>query len=369
VPKPLRDKKPLLDRLYFIGMGDSALGESMKESEWTYAKAGVDIDRKSLAISALVGHLKYRRQGAVRMLELPGQFTGLMEFGDHILTLATDGVGTKLLVAEALGKWDTVGIDCMAMNVNDTICVGAEPIAFVDYIAIDEPNEKITDQIGVGLNRAAELANVDLVGGEIAVLPEMVRGVDLSGTALGLLPKKDMITGSEVKEGDAIIGLRSSGVHSNGMTLARKVLQSANVSLDAEVEGLDQSVGLELLTPTEIYVRDVLRLVGSVKVSGMVDVTGGGLKNFVRLKKGLQYQITDPIEPQPIFNYIQKIGAVTDFEMYKTFNMGMGFGIILPEENAEEALSILGDKAQRVGRVVKGVGCGIPSLGLHYETY
>ena len=146
----------------------------MKEDAWTYAKAGVDIDRKSQAISALVGQLKYRRQGIPRMIDLPGQFTGLIDLGDHILTLATDGVGTKLLVAEALNKWDTVGIDCMAMNVNDTICVGAEPIAFVDYIAIDEPNERITDQIGIGLNRGAELANVDLVGGEIAVLPEMV---------------------------------------------------------------------------------------------------------------------------------------------------------------------------------------------------
>ncbi len=341
----------------------------MKESEWTYAKAGVDIDRKSLAISALVGHLRYRRQGAVRMIDLPGQFTGLIEMGDRVLTLATDGVGTKLLVAEALGKWDTVGIDCMAMNVNDTICVGAEPVAFVDYIAIDEPNERITDQIGVGLDRAAELANVDLVGGEIAVLPEMVRGVDLSGTALGLLLRKDMVMGADVKEGDAIIGLRSSGVHSNGMTLARKVLQAANVSLEDEMDGLDQSVGMELLTPTEIYVRDVLKLVRSVKVSGMVDVTGGGLKNFVRLKKGLQYRITDPIEPHSIFRVIQRTGGVTDLEMYKTFNMGMGYGIVLPEEEVEEALSILGEKAQKVGLVVRGTGCVVPSLGVHYDTY
>lgn len=341
----------------------------MKESAWTYAKAGVDIDRKSQAISALVGHLKYRRQGIPGMIDLPGQFTGLIDLGDRILTLATDGVGTKLLVAEGLNKWDTVGIDCMAMNVNDTICVGAEPIAFVDYIAIDEPNEKITDQIGIGLNRAAELANVDLVGGEIAVLPEMVKGVDLSGTALGLLQRKDMVTGAEVKEGDIIIGLRSSGVHSNGMTLARKVLQSANISLDDEIDGLNQSVGMELLTPTHIYVRDVLRLVREVKVSGMVDVTGGGLKNFVRLKKGLQYRITDPIEPQPIFKAIQRIGAVSDLEMYKTFNMGMGYGIVLPAENVEEALTILGDLAQVVGVVAKGVGCGIPSLDVHYQTY
>jgi len=303
------------------------------------------------------------------MIELPGQFTGLMDMGDHILTLATDGVGTKLLVAEALAKWDTVGIDCMAMNVNDTICVGAEPIAFVDYIALDEPRPEVTEQIGIGLDRAAEMANVDLVGGEIAVLPEMVRGLDLSGTALGLLDKERMVTGAEVQEGDAIIGLLSSGVHSNGMTLARKVLAAANVSLHDEVDGLDRSVGMELLTPTEIYVRDVLRVVGSVKVTGMVDVTGGGLKNFVRLRKGLEYRITDPIEPQPIFKVLQRLGRITDQEMYRTFNMGMGFGIVLRPEGVEEALSLLKGRAQLVGRVVKGSGCGIPGLKVHYDTY
>ncbi len=341
----------------------------MNESEWTYARAGVDIDRKSQAISALVGRLRYRRTGRGRMIELPGQFTGLMDMGDHILTLATDGVGTKLLVAEALAKWDTVGIDCMAMNVNDTICVGAEPIAFVDYIALDEPRPEVTEQIGIGLDRAAEMANVDLVGGEIAVLPEMVRGLDLSGTALGLLDKERMVTGAEVQEGDAIIGLLSSGVHSNGMTLARKVLAAANVSLHDEVDGLDRSVGMELLTPTEIYVRDVLKVVGSVKVTGMVDVTGGGLKNFVRLRKGLEYRITDPIEPQPIFRVLQRLGRITDQEMYRTFNMGMGFGIVLRPEGVEEALSLLKGKAQLVGRVVKGSGCGIPGLKVHYDTY
>jgi len=341
----------------------------MNESEWTYARAGVDIDRKSQAISALVGRLRYRRTGRGRMIELPGQFTGLMDMGDHILTLATDGVGTKLLVAEALAKWDTVGIDCMAMNVNDTICVGAEPIAFVDYIALDEPRPEVTEQIGIGLDRAAEMANVDLVGGEIAVLPEMVRDLDLSGTALGLLDKERMVTGAEVQEGDAIIGLLSSGVHSNGMTLARKVLAAANVSLHDEVDGLDRSVGMELLTPTEIYVRDVLRVVGSVKVTGMVDVTGGGLKNFVRLRKGLEYRITDPIEPQPIFKVLQRLGRITDQEMYRTFNMGMGFGIVLRPEGVEEALSLLKGRAQLVGRVVKGSGCGIPGLKVHYDTY
>jgi len=272
-------------------------------------------------------------------------------------------------VAETLDKWDTVGIDCMAMNVNDTICVGAEPIAFVDYIAIDEPKPEITDQIGIGLNVAAEMANVDLVGGEVAVLPEMVKGVDLSGTALGFLAKDKMVTGADIQEGDVIVGLRSSGVHSNGMTLARKVLSSAGVSLHDGLDGLDGSVVMELLTPTYIYVRDVLKVVETVKVTGMVDVTGGGLKNFVRLKKGFEYRITDPLQPQPIFQALQRLGGITDMEMYKTFNMGMGYGIIMRPEGVEEALSILKGRAEVVGKVVKGSGCGVPRLKVHYDTY
>jgi phosphoribosylformylglycinamidine cyclo-ligase len=341
----------------------------MKEDAWTYAKAGVDIDRKSQAISALVGQLKYRRQGIPRMIDLPGQFTGLIDLGDHILTLATDGVGTKLLVAEALNKWDTVGIDCMAMNVNDTICVGAEPIAFVDYIAIDRPDERITSEIGVGLDLAAEMANVDIVGGEVAVLPEIVKGVDLSGSALGFLTKDRMITGKEVRIGDAIIGLRSSGVHSNGLTLARRVLEGAEVGLDQRFDRLGGGIGLELLRPTTIYVRDVVHMLDVIKPTGMVDVTGGGLKNFVRLKKDVKFCIDDPIAPQPIFQLIQELGNVTDLEMYKTFNMGMGMGMVLRQDDVAEALRLLGDQAKVVGEVIEGTGCGIPEISVQYDNY
>lgn len=156
----------------------------------TYAAAGVDIDMKSSSISALVKGLKYKRKGFAGPIDLPGHFTGLVDFGDYALTLCTDGVGTKLLVADAMKKWDTVGIDCVAMNVNDTICVGAEPIAFVDYIAIDKPNEKITADIGKGLDAGARLSNMTIVGGEVAVLPEIVNGLDLAGTCLGWLGRR-----------------------------------------------------------------------------------------------------------------------------------------------------------------------------------
>jgi phosphoribosylformylglycinamidine cyclo-ligase len=341
----------------------------MEHEGWTYAKAGVDIERKSRAIGNLVDHLRFRRQGRGQVIDIKGQFTALIDFEGWVLTLCTDGVGTKLLIAEELDKWDTVGIDCMAMNVNDTICVGAEPIAFVDYIAIDKPDERITGEIGIGLEMAAEMANVDIVGGEIAVLPEIVKGVDLSGSALGFLTKDRMVTGKDVQIGDAIIGLRSSGVHSNGLTLARRVLEGSDVGLDQRFERLGGSIGLELLRPTTIYVRDVVRMLDKIKPVGMVDVTGGGLKNFVRLKKDVEFCIDDPIAPQPVFTIIQELGNVSDREMYKTFNMGMGLAIVLHQDDVAEALHLLGDQAKLVGEVATGSGCGIPEMAVHYDSY
>lgn len=341
----------------------------MSKERMTYAKAGVDIDSKSAAIASLVKQLRYRRTGKGRMMDVKGQFTSLIDFDNTTLTLCTDGVGTKLLVAEALNKWDTVGIDCMAMNVNDTICVGAEPFAFVDYIAIDKPNPDITEAIGVGLQKGARLSNCEIVGGEIAVLPEMVKGVDLSGSCLGFVEKKKIVTGAEIKVGDVIIGLPSSGIHSNGMTLARKVLQRNEVPLDQKFDELGKSVGEELITPTTIYVRQVLKMLKQVTATGMVDVTGGGLRNFVRLKKGVRFDLSEPLKPQPIFDLLQELGSIEEKEMYQTFNMGMGFAVIVRERSAKEAVKLLGKGSRVVGEVVNGVGVGSSKLDLDYSKY
>jgi phosphoribosylformylglycinamidine cyclo-ligase len=341
----------------------------MRKTPMTYAQAGVDINQKSQAIASLVKSLRYRREGKGKVMDIKGQFTALIEFGDEVLTLCTDGVGTKLLIAEALGKWDTVGIDCMAMNVNDTICVGAEPFAFVDYIAIDKPDPEVTEEIGIGLEMAAKLANVDIVGGEIAVLPEIVKGVDLSGTALGSVERARIVDGSQVQIGDAIIGLPSSGVHSNGLTLARKVLQSQEVPWDRRFPGLDRTIGEELLTPTHIYVRRVLKMLERCSVTGMVDITGGGLRNFVRLKQDVRFDLSKPLRPQPIFSIIQDLGGIEDQEMYQTFNMGMGYAVVLREDSAKEAVKALGEGARIVGKVVEGQGAGSTPLGISYSAY
>ena len=335
---------------------------------WTYSKAGVNIDKKSSAIESLVGELKYRRVGLGQMVHMPGLFASLIDFGDKYITLATDGVGTKLLVAEELGIWDTIGIDCIAMNVNDTICVNAEPTSFVDYIAIDKPDDDITKKIGIGLQKGAELSNMEIVGGEIAVLPEMVNGVDLSGTCMGYVMKDKIITGSTCEEGDLIVSIKSSGIHSNGLTLARKVFESANISMKDKISGLRNSVGMELLTPTEIYVKQVLEITSENTIHGLIDITGGGLRNILRMKKGLRYVISDPIEPAPIFKTIQEIGDVEDREIYQTLNMSMGFTIIAPADDAENIAKKYSN-ADIVGRVEKGNGVLLEPLNILYDHY
>ncbi len=339
----------------------------MTREAWTYARAGVDIDRKSGAIGSLVKQLAYRRKGRGTKVDAEGQFAGLIDFGDVYLTLCTDGVGTKLLLAEELGVWDTVGIDCVAMNVNDTICVGAEPIAFVDYIAIDRPDEALTAEVGKGLERGAALSNMDIVGGEIAVLPEMVKGLDISGTCLGYMEKERLVDGQGVEEGDLLVALRSSGVHSNGLTLARKVLESEGVPLGDSAPGLEGSVGMELLRPTEIYVQQVLGSLDWSEVHGMVNVTGGGMRNLLRLRRGLCYEIDRPPRPQPIFSLLQEWGSISDEEMYQTFNMGMGFIMAMPEDDAE-AFVKGADNASVVGSVRAGEGVRLPD-GISYLNY
>jgi phosphoribosylformylglycinamidine cyclo-ligase len=248
--------------------------------KYSYKEAGVDIDLEADGVKTLINMLSYKRTGEHGMLGGVGHFAGLIDFGDKVLSMCTDGVGTKMRVADDLQDWSTVGIDCMAMNVNDMYVMNIEPIAFVDYIATEGINKEQMIQIGVGLNEGARLANLNIVGGETATLKGMVNGLDLAGTCLGVQNRDAVVTGEKVAVGDVIVGVPSTGVHSNGYTLARKVAEENGGYATVLPSG--RTVGEALLTPTRIY-SEVLDVCRQVEVHGMCHVTGGGLLNFLRI--------------------------------------------------------------------------------------
>ncbi len=340
-----------------------------------YASSGVDIDLEGNAVGALVSALSnsVRKAGTKGApVDLPGGFGGLIEFGENYLALATDGVGSKLSIATQLNQWHGVGIDCMAMNVNDLLCVGAEPIAFVDYIATPKPDPAVHEAIGKSLAEACRRARVTLAGGETASLPGIVTELDLSGTALGWLPKGREITGSNLQEGDVLIGLPSSGVHSNGYSLVRNVVKHCNIDWtdDAPFE-VDESrierfengaitLGEIFLNPTRIYCEEIVDLIqnGPCDVSnlhGICHVTGGGLSNLLRLHPSLGWHIDNPMPILPEFQWIQESGNITDKEMHRTFNMGCGMILAVNHEFAETICEWLNNKlagCQIIGKVV-----------------
>ena len=337
----------------------------------TYAESGVDIEKEEKAIIGILSNIKSKRKGIGR--PLGGHYAGIIDFGENALVLCTDGVGSKVKIASDIKKWDTVGIDCIAMNVNDAICVGAEPLAFVDYLAIDVPKPEITKEIGKGLEKGAELSNISIIGGETASLPEIINGFDLAGTCLAYVKKSDIITGEKISPGDIIIGLRSSGIHSNGYTLVRKIIELSEFSYNNYFpNGIypNKKIGEVLLTPTQIYVKEIIELLKKVKAHGLAHITGGGLKNFPRLNKNVKFVINDPFDAQPIFKFLQEYGNIDDKEMYKTFNMGMGFAVITHEKDVDGAIKILKKLSnvdvKIVGRIEKGRGISIPTLGLNY---
>jgi len=344
-------------------------GDRLKKM--TYADSGVDIFKEETAIKGLISNIKYKRKGIGQ--PLGGHYAGMIDFGKYALVLCTDGVGSKVEIASEIKKYDTVGIDCIAMNVNDAICVGAEPLAFVDYLAIDDPDEKITKEIGKGLAKGAELSNISIIGGETASLPDVINGFDLAGTCLAYVEKDKIVTGEKIEPGDIIIGLSSSGIHSNGYTLVRKVIQNANLFYSDKFPDKiypGKTVGEVLLTPTQLYVKETIELFKKINVQGLAHITGGGLRNLSRLKKDVKFVIDNPLNPQPIFKFIQEKGNIENKEMYQTFNMGMGLAIIVSEKDSEKALETLkkhsNSEVKIVGKIEKGKGVEHKPLKLHF---
>ncbi len=316
--------------------------------KYSYKEAGVDINLEADGVKALIHQLSYKRSGEHGMVGGIGHFAGMIDFGSKVLSLCTDGVGTKMRIADDLQDLTTVGIDCMAMNVNDMYVMNIEPIAFVDYIATEGIDTEQMIQIGVGLNEGARLSNINIVGGETATLKGMINGLDLAGTCLGVQDKEKVVTGEKVAPGDIIIGVASTGVHSNGYTLARQVAEENGGYATVLPSG--RTVGEALLVPTRIY-SEVLDVCSKAVVHGMCHVTGGGLLNFLRISN-YGFSVEDPLPVPEILAWIAEKGQLEMNELYRTFNMGMGFAFIVPKESVEIVLSLVkGSKV--VGRVIE----------------
>jgi phosphoribosylformylglycinamidine cyclo-ligase len=344
-----------------------------------YASAGVDEEREQAAFAgAMRPWLEKTRIANPRVRVLSGigsgHFASVLGLeGGPSIAVTTDGVGTKILVARAAGRYETVGIDVVANNVNDLICVGADPVALVDYIATDAVDEPVMGELARGMFLGADAAGIAIVGGEIAQVASLLaaRGgagaapvFDLVGTALGVLPPDAVVLdGSTVVAGDVVVGLRSSGLHSNGYSLARRAL--------FEVGGVAlSSVADALLEPTRIYVAAARALwAANVPLHGMVHISGGGLLNVLRLAAPVAYVLDALPEPPPIFGIVQAAGSVPAAEMYATFNMGIGLCVVVPPEAEGAALAAVegaGEQASVIGRVVDGPDrrVDLPSVGL-----
>jgi phosphoribosylformylglycinamidine cyclo-ligase len=336
-----------------------------------YAEAGVDIDIEGAAVSAIVSQIKKTLKGDTgstgENLTGIGHFCSLVRIDSvRALAIATDGVGSKIKIAEELGRFETIGIDLIAMNVNDIICSGAKPLTLVDYIAVEKVSPKIISDIGKGLAVGAEQACISISGGEIATLPEIINGLDLAGTGVGIVDIEKIISGKKIESGDVVVGLESSGVHSNGLTLARKVLLK-HYDINDKIFG-KHTVGEKLLAPTKIYVQEIMELIEKVDIHGLANITGGGLGNLQRITK-FGFEITDLPEPQEVFKTIQRLERIADSEMYRTFNMGVGFCVIVKPGDADAVIEICSNhdtKAQVIGRVVKESGVWVKDFVLSY---
>ena len=318
----------------------------------TYKQAGVDIK----AGHEVVKRIKKVAKGI-------GLFGGLFPFGKHYLVGATDGVGTKLKLAFMLNRHQTVGIDLVAMNVDDVAAMGAKPLFFLDYIACHKVEPNLIEKLVKGMVEGCKIAGVELVGGETAELSDMYHKgeYDLAGFAVGIVEKDKVIDGRKIKEGDRIIGLASSGLHSNGYTLARKVIfDKAQIQPRDKLDGFQKPIGEELLTPTRIYTPLILELIKKFKIKGISHITGGGIpENLGRIipqKRQAVIELNSWPIPR-IFRLIQKLGEVEHNEMYKTFNMGIGMILVVDQKDANRVMQYLARKKETaflIGEIAKG---------------
>ena len=336
-------------------------------SSQKYMESGVNLEAGYESVRRIKSHVARTKVKGV--IDSIGAFGGMFDlsalgYKEPVLISGTDGVGTKLMLAFKMDKHDTIGQDVVAMCVNDVLVQGAMPIFFLDYVAVGKNFPEQIEQIVKGVADGCELSECGLIGGETAEMPDMyeVGDYDLAGFCVGVVEKSKLITGEKVKKGNKVIGLPSTGVHSNGFSLVRKiVMKDNNLDLNGYRDVFDgKSLGEALLTPTRIYVKTIKRLLEQVEVNGMCHITGGGFyENVPRIiPQGLCAKLdTKAIDTPKIFNFLQEVGQVPKEEMYNVFNMGIGFMIIVDEDKADktmEVLKSLGEKPVLLGEVVKG---------------
>ncbi|MCX6769922.1 MAG: phosphoribosylformylglycinamidine cyclo-ligase [Candidatus Micrarchaeota archaeon] len=312
----------------------------------TYSSSGVDI-RKVRGMHNAINDAIFESMPDF-VLPIKGHYAGLFKSGDQTLAIHCDGVGSKLLVADDVGKFDTVGIDCVAMNVNDIICLGAKPLVLVDYLALAFEDAELVSEVMKGLKKGASEAGCAIVGGETAILPDMIKGgkkpFDLAATCVGVV-EGEPITGAKMKPGDVVIGLESSGIHSNGYTLARRLLDS-------------RKWGAAMLAPTKIYVKPVLEMIASCNIRGLAHITGGAYSKLTRI--GSYAKVGFLLDNMPKMTGVmaeleKKVGS--DYEMYRTFNCGVGMCVVCPVADSDKVVTIAkkhGIKAQPIGTVTSG---------------
>ena len=348
---------------------------SPTDRPWTYARSGVDRSRISSGLAALLAEVTYRPpRSAGRPVKAPGHYAGMIRIGRETIAVTTDTVGTKVKLAAELDRWEEVGEDIVGVNVNDLASVGARTSGLVDTILCPTPDPDALRGIGRGLNRGLRAARCALLGGETAVVPEIVDGIDLGATAFGFFPPgRQPVLGARIRPGDRLIGVPSSGLHANGFTLVRRLLRERAVDLLRPRTGATRPVGEELLTPTRIYssVGDVLAETSATH--GLAHLSGGGVRNLVRLHPKVRFVLDRWPEVPGLFRWVQQLGALSDEEMFQTFNMGVGFVLVVSATRMAETRRRLAragaSDSVEIGHVEKGSGVAVPGFGLRFEGY
>lgn len=330
-----------------------------------YRESGVDFNSVGRFRSSLINEMTFKGNKYKRATDL-GHYSGLISFMGNYIALHTDNVGTKTMMALKFKYFDEMGKDLVGMNANDMVCIGAEPMAMVDYIAGSVLSPGIGSKLGKSINEACKEAGITMIGGETASVPDLVKGIDISGTVVGYLEKGKEITGKRVKEGDRIIGLESSGIHSNGFSLIRKIYEKREESLLQKFQG--KPLWKELLKGTRIYSKDIFELTKEFNIHGIAHITGGGVRNILRLKE-MRYRLNYP-DPPPIFERITRDGSISTREAFQVFNMGIGMVIIVPKKDKDSVFQNVGKyNPIDLGEVCEGKGLSIDNFNLKYDSY